>query len=451
MRRVGLGFLIGASATSLLFLVAFQLMPPRFPEGATAAGVDVGGMTTDEAEKAVGAWWQSRKGVAVTLSNRTAMGAKTLSVNPSDIGIGLDKIATVEESARLNGLVRLPRKVRPLEPAVTAKWVSDEAKYIAFLKRLVQFDREPGKPKLRYDGTSVTIERATPGWTLDKSSNLEALRRAFLEGKQTTEAVFAPADMSDVEREMEKIKSQLGSWSTTFRASQRSRCHNINLAIQKLDGLVLMPGDVFSYNGTVGRRSAKTGFKMAPTFVQGRHVDDFGGGICQVSSTLYNAVLLSGLKIVERHNHQMLVGYVPAGRDATVDFGSKDLKFENSTGGPIAISAQYKPGRITLRILGAEKDLSNTVKLVVTDQRSYGAKSVVETDPNMKPGSHRVVEKGGRGMRCKAWRFFYKDGELVRKEFLSSNYYMPSTRVVRAGPSAATAKPAEAPEDPAGA
>src|SRR5207248_1922171 len=131
------------------------------------------------------------------------------------------------------------------------------------------------------------------------------------------------------------INTLLAAYSTSMGGSSRNRRHNIQVACQAIDGTVLIPGEVFSYNDTVGPRSERAGFRTAPVIIHGELVPGTGGGVCQVSSTLYNLALLGGLKIVRRSHHQFPVHYVPPGRDATVAYGSLDLRFANSLPHPV--------------------------------------------------------------------------------------------------------------------
>jgi len=165
----------------------------------------------------------------------------------------------------------------------------------------------------------------------------------------------------------------------------------------------LAPGEKLSFNKTVGRRTIENGFKLAGVYKAGKHDLGIGGGICQVSSTLYNAVLLSDLKVLRRQNHSMPVAYLPVGRDATVDYGSIDLVFENTMSTPVAISSSYTPGRLTFRVLG-KKDPSISVKILSIGHRSWdtGVKTVM--DPTLPAGKRLIVEKGSRGHSVSTYR-----------------------------------------------
>src|SRR5205823_2528692 len=148
------------------------------------------------------------------------------------------------------------------------------------------------------------------------------------------------------------INTVLAAYSTSMGGSSRNRRHNIQVACQAIDGTVLMPGEVFSYNDTVGPRSERAGFRTAPVIIHGELVPGTGGGICQVSSTLYNVALLGGLKIVRRSHHQFPVHYVPPGRDATVAYGSLDLRFANSLPRPVALDVKTAGSRVVIHLYG---------------------------------------------------------------------------------------------------
>ncbi|MGD7407579.1 VanW family protein, partial [Ralstonia pseudosolanacearum] len=129
---------------------------------------------------------------------------------------------------------------------------------------------------------------------------------------------------------IDAFPDELASYSTNYSSSGASRSNNIALATSKINGTVLMPGETFSYNGIVGRRTKEAGFQEAGAYSNGQVVNEVGGGICQVSSTLYNAVLRSNLEVTDRHNHMFQVNYCPIGTDATVSWGAPDFKFKNN-------------------------------------------------------------------------------------------------------------------------
>ena len=145
---------------------------------------------------------------------------------------------------------------------------------------------------------------------------------------------------------------RISIFTTKYDASNRNRSTNLELAASKINGTVVMPGEVFSYNKTVGKRTVEAGYKEAAGFSGGRVVPMLGGGICQVSSTLYDAVLYANLGIVERHNHMFQVAYIDTGKDATVVYGSLDFKFENTRKYPIMLQASARSGLLQIKVYG---------------------------------------------------------------------------------------------------
>jgi hypothetical protein len=148
----------------------------------------------------------------------------------------------------------------------------------------------------------------------------------------------------------------LASFTTKYDVSNTDRSTNLELAASKINGIILSPGEEFSYNTTVGARTIAAGYKEAKIYSNGEVVDGIGGGICQISSTLYNVAVFANLNITERHNHQFITSYVPAGRDATVAYGSKDLKFVNNRSYPIKIEMKINNGIVSCSFYGIKED-----------------------------------------------------------------------------------------------
>ena len=156
----------------------------------------------------------------------------------------------------------------------------------------------------------------------------------------------------------------------SYGGSTANRCANVARAASLINGKVIAPGDVFSFNDTVGHRTIENGFSTAKEYVDGKSVDGIGGGTCQVSSTLYSAVLYADLSIVERLNHMMTVGYIPLGQDATVSDGGVDFKFKNNTDYPIKVSAYTSGATITVSIIGTDWEPHREVKISSTSSTS---------------------------------------------------------------------------------
>ena len=192
--------------------------------------------------------------------------------------------------------------------------------------------------------------------------------------------------------------NRLATYTTSYNEGEVSRSANVKLATRKVNGTVLNPGEIFSFNKVVGQRSYENGFKDAKIFLSDKVVDGTGGGICQVSSTIYPAVLYSDLKIVERRNHNFVVSYAKSGIDATVVYGAIDFKFQNNMQNPIRIKASAVNGNMTVEIWGT-KENNHTVELT-TQQLSSTARGVkYEYNETLAPGEEKVTQGGYDGVK----------------------------------------------------
>lgn len=172
----------------------------------------------------------------------------------------------------------------------------------------------------------------------------------------------------EISSDQQRFGTVLGSYTTSYSARQSNRSTNIRLSATAISGVILQPGETFSFNTVVGRRTAARGYKVANVYSGGKIEEGIGGGICQVSSTLFNAALLSNMTITSRTCHGLPVGYLPAGRDATVSWGGPEFKFKNPYSFPVKITAGYDSGRgtITCSVLGPESVSAPNVKISVT-------------------------------------------------------------------------------------
>ena len=231
----------------------------------------------------------------------------------------------------------------------------------------------------------------------------------------------------------EAFPNLLASFSTSYATSNSNRSTNIALATAKIDGKVLMPGETFSYNQTVGQRTAQSGFKEAGVYVNGGVSTGIGGGICQVSSTLYNAVLRANLEIVDRTNHQFQVGYVPIGTDATVSWGSPDFKFKNSRSYPVKISATTSGKNIYIKIFGLHESTEYDVEIVSYKTATIAYSTTYTKDSSLGAGKTKVVQAGSNGAKSETYRILKLNGAVVSKTLLSKDTYSPHNQIIAQG------------------
>ena len=276
----------------------------------------------------------------------------------------------------------------------------------------------------------MTITPEQTGREIDKDeaeANIDAIKAG---NSVTLKIITLKPEVTEASINAELFGTVLGKFATSYATSSKNRSDNVELAAKRIDGTILMPNEEFSYNKAVGKRTAANGFKEAPVFENGETVQGMGGGVCQVSSTLYSAVLYADLQVLERQSHSLTVSYVPKGQDATVAYGSIDFRFKNNTKGPIKISAKTGGKTIEISVWGAKPEVQKKVEIVnsVVDTKAPTVEEV--QDPDMKLGTRKVISNGKTGYTVSTVRKVYENGKEVRSEKMSqSKYKMVPTKV----------------------
>lgn len=231
----------------------------------------------------------------------------------------------------------------------------------------------------------------------------------------------------------EAFPNQLATFTTRFDESDVNRTTNLRIACQKINGTVLLAGETFSYNKTLGPRTAAAGYKNGKIYSGGEVVDGIGGGICQISSTLYNAVLMANLEIVERKNHQFVTSYVGAGRDATVVYGAIDFKFKNTRQYPVRIVASAVNGIATVSIYGIKEENEYTFKFNTQTVSTIPYTTKYEEDSSLSVGTEKVKQKGANGIITQTYITKMLNGKVVSTELLSRDTYSAMARIIIKG------------------
>lgn len=267
---------------------------------------------------------------------------------------------------------------------------------------------------------NISIDEAKALITGDKDSYTIPLKTLYPNVKTSDIGIEAFPDL-------------LSSYSTSFASSSSNRATNVSLATNKINGKVLMPGEVFSFNNTVGKRTPQAGFKVAGVYMNGQVATDYGGGICQVSSTLYNAVLRANLEIVDRSNHMFEVGYVPIGTDATVSWGAPDFKFKNSRSYPIKIVTSSSNRKCVVKFYGLKESEEYDIEIVSYRTGSVPYRTTYTTDSSLAAGQQKVIQRGSNGAKSVAYRILKKNGQVISKELLSKDTYDPHNQIIAVG------------------
>lgn len=303
------------------------------------------------------------------------------------------------------------------------------AKALAGLKAVA--DRAPVNAYLDLEGRKIYDDK--PGFAIDVFASLDRIEAAAKSGATEVDLVGldVPATVTRASLGIEDISHVLGTFTTRFAVNDKDRNFNLKLAASKLNGHVLAPGAEFSFNGVVGDRTEKEGYKIAHVIEAGEMVDGLAGGTCQISTTLFGASFFAGIEIVKTSNHSRPSTYVPMGLDATVVWPNVDLKMRNPYDFPVVIHYRVARGEATVEILGKERPY---------DEIAFERKIIEETDyetqerldETLPAGFETHDQNGFKGYKLIRYRKFYKDGREVKQDKWTLNY-KPVTEYVRKG------------------
>ena len=288
------------------------------------------------------------------------------------------------------------------------------------------------------DGKTIIAEK--PGVQFD----VEEARTIIGDGSAASyeiPATITPAKVTAEDLEKVLFRDTLAQTVTYLDESNTARTNNVRLASASINGTILNPGDEFSYNTVVGERTEARGYKPAGAYSGGEIIEEFGGGVCQPSSTLYMAVLRADLEVTERHNHSFTVAYTPLGEDATVDYGTLDFRFKNDTDYPVKILAEQTGGQMIMTIVGTkttDKKVETRTEVLAT----YEPETIEKKDNTMKVGETRVETTGIIGYSTRTYKVITENGKTT-EELANSSNYVKRDKVVYVGTiDPATGKPA---------
>ena len=312
------------------------------------------------------------------------------------------------------------------------------------------YDQVSGEVKnAGYDKETDSITPEKAGAEFDAKA-----AQAALDAIAPGETVTVPAQVqlpAVTAKQLEAVlfRDVLGE-ARTHVSGTAARISNVKLSAATINDYVMNSGDVFSYNGVVGQRTAENGYKPAPAYVKGETVDEIGGGICQTSSTLYLACLRGNIAITERYAHRYVPAYIGWGMDATVSWGGPDYKFTNDTNYPIKIVTEYKNNYLTVKLLGTnEQGISAKVTNQVLSTTPW--ETVYEVDETLAPGTPESVKTTPyTGYKVQTFHTIYdKDGKVIDSHYEATSDYKVRHKVILQAPSAAPVPdvPAFSPED----
>lgn len=422
------------SVTTIRLYIKNTSFSNIFPQGIYIDKIDLGGLTLQEAKDKISEWAknQAKKPIICRYIDLQ------WPILPGDIStINVEETLSRAISHLNHGnafqryLRRRALKTSPLYVDLAIHYNNEAIeKFLHEINEKIKV--EPENAVFKVVDNLVEIEEDQEGVLLDE----DLLKQEIIRNLWNPESIIqiptktwkAPITKKDLEALGIKVKA--GEFSTTFNSFQKDRTENIKLSSNLLKGYIISPGEIFSFNEVVGERTGEKGYREAPIFVQNNVVPGIGGGICQVSSTLYNLALMTDMEIVERLNHSLPVSYVPLGRDATVDYNSIDLKFRNNTAYHILVDTQVKDSTLTISFFSS-KNLTKNIKFYSETVKTIPSPITIKEDYNLKKGEVKM-KHGSPGYQVKLWKIVYKDNK-EEKLLISTDNYSPTSSVMYIG------------------
>ncbi len=406
------------------------------PSGITVGGEKVGGLTREQAVLHLKNNSSNLIDQRITIKD----GEKEWSLQTQDYNFRYDYNKSVNHI-----MTEMPLSKEPSEWLNTLKWQSkkrdipleviwEQQKLTDFLNDMYQETFIPLQDaKIVYQNNRTMIKPEKKGQELDLKITAERIVENILTGKPDPVYVVKNSLLPQVvSQDLKEIDRNLGFFTTNLDNTTSNRSYNISLSAQYLDGTVVMPGEVFSFNNQVGPRTLENGFKRAPQIVGGRLTQGAGGGVCQMATTLYNAALRAGLEIVERSHHSSPVSYVPVGRDATVFDDQLDLKIKNNLFHPIALECNIENNALKVRVLGNSKDYKQ-VCIITRDFVKILPNVSTIKNPDLEEGTVRQSKKGRSGHGVKVYRVITGQDGQEFEELISDDYYQSVNAVIEMG------------------
>lgn len=420
-------------------IVQFSCSGDLVMKGVFCGGVDFSGLGPEEVRSGLAAVENRLYSSGVVVE--TPDGAVRLGL--SDLGIKLDLAATAEKIMTAGRQGSLGKRLREWCTArreglrIGLVVIAERERALAVIKGVaLPYEQAARNAVLEIDDQDrVKVVGEREGRKADIEGVVESIIGQLSRGEspraRLTFSPVRPAITAEQVKAM-KITGLVSEYSTRFNPANKNRSENIRVAAEALNNLLITPGEVFSFNAVVGPRSEDRGYKEAVVIEGGEMVAGVGGGVCQVSSTLYNAVLRAGLPIRERKHHSRMVGYVPAGLDATVAYGVIDLKFHNPSSGYLLLKTEVRPGYITVKIFGPVAELPQT-SVHARVERVIPPPVITRRDSTLGPGASIVEEEGAQGVVVRVTRTVPQPDGSVKEELVSRDYYPAVPRVVRVG------------------
>lgn len=394
--------------------------------------VDLSGMTVEEAEAAADQRMEEIRGYHIVLhmdDQSVAVTAKELGVS----GANHDAVLAAAELGQTGNVIKRYKAKKDLEKEplqIPMQYqVDTEAVRSALEQYCIPLNREVINYGLTHNQGVFQITAGQSGVALKLEDSIQTvenyLTEVWKDGIGNIELDVDITEPKGSQEELSRVKDVLGQGSTNYSQGKVGRAQNIKTGVEKLTGRVLYPGDSLSVCDLVTPFTEENGYQMAPSYANGEVVDSLGGGICQVSTTLYLAVIRAELEVTERYNHSMSVAYVKPSMDAAIAEGSKDFKFVNNLDAPVYIEGYAAGGTISFAIYGEEyRPAGRTVVYESETVETIKPQTQLTADTGSNLGSIQQTQSGHTGYRAKLWKVVTENGQETREEVNSSYYQM---------------------------
>ncbi|MDD3139657.1 MAG: VanW family protein, partial [Lachnospiraceae bacterium] len=417
-------------------------------QGVYIGDVNVSEMTKKEAAAAVDAMREEYKQKSVVLS----VGNQTAQAGLEELGFGIKNEEKLVEQALNYGKTGnvwkrycAMKKLQKVKKVIQPSYMIDKDVTNKIIEeRCLPLATPATNATITHQGDAFVITNESEGETLDvkaSTKKVETFLNTDWHGKSGTikmsTVVQAPTLTA---QELSSIKDLLGSY-TTYCGSGGGRVQNIETGASHINGVVIMPGEEYSANAAMEPYTAENGYAEAGSYEEGKVVQSMGGGICQVSTTLYNALLYAELEITQRLPHSMLVGYVKPSRDAAIAGDYKDLKFLNNTESPILIESVIADGNLTFSVYGKEtRAAGRTVdyESETTETTEPAGKKFVAA-PEETVGYINTTSAEHVGLSAQLWKIIAQDGVEISREVINHSNYEASGPTISVGTMSANA------------
>lgn len=412
----------------------------RIAEGVYIGSIDVGGMTEAEASAALESYMDEAVGAELTL----AAGERSITVTAEELGIELSDTSVIEEAldvATSGNLIKRYKDMKDLEnggKTIDLRLsVNHEAVEEILESKALELNQKAVDNGLKRESGAFVIVEGAQGIEINVKESAAAIE-AFLNEKwdgssQNIELVAEIVEPRGTVEELAKVQDLLGGYSTNYSSSNANRCANISIATGFIDGTILYPGDEFSVADTIGPLDASRGYELAGAYENGQTVQSYGGGVCQVSTTLYNAVICAELDVTERFNHSMIVSYVKPSMDAAIAGDYKDLCFVNNTDAPIYLEGYTVGKDLFFNIYGQDNRPENrtvSYESEIVSREEPATQFVATGDP---VGYIGVSQSSHVGYVARLWKVVKVDGVEESREVINKSTYKSSPKIVRVG------------------